>query len=193
MYVDYRIINEKEIEAINDRGEIIKITGLNTGDIKKAILLSNKIEGLDDKITNQSKIMENLNDEIAETKERRNKTIVLTIIYSACLALFILSGSIALSIFGGLLVTTGLTLTTLKIKKIKKIASSNLKIAEDWSINLEKSVELKKELRQLMTKIKVEKRRSEKREELVKTYKEGLKNEVEFSFDYDDVKTLKLR
>lgn len=28
MYVDYRIINEKEIEAINDRGEIIKITGL---------------------------------------------------------------------------------------------------------------------------------------------------------------------
>ena len=193
MYVDYRIINEKEIEAINDRGEIIKITGLNTGDIKKAILLSNKIEGLDDKITNQSKIMENLNDEIAETKERRNKTIVLTIIYSACLALFILSGSIALSIFGGLLVTTGLTLTTLKIKKIKKIASSNLKIAEDWSINLEKSVELKKELRQLMTKIKVEKRRSEKREGLVKAYKEGLKNEVEFSFDYDDVKTLKLR
>ena len=193
MYVDYRIINEKEIEAINDRGEIIKITGLNTGDIKKAILLSNKDEGLDDKITNQSKIMENLNDEIAETKERRNKTIVLTIIYSACLALFILSGSIALSIFGGLLVTTGLTLTTLKIKKIKKIASSNLKIAEDWSINLEKSVELKKELRQLMTKIKVEKRRSEKREELVKAYKEGLKNEVEFSFDYDDVKTLKLR
>lgn len=63
MYVDYRIINEKEIEVINDRGEIIKITGLNTGDIKKAILLSNKIEGLDDKITNQSKIMENLNDE----------------------------------------------------------------------------------------------------------------------------------
>lgn len=193
MYVDYRIINEKEIEVINDRGEIIKITGLNTGDIKKAILLSNKIEGLDDKITNQSKIMENLNDEIAETKERRNKTIVLTIIYSACLALFILSGSLALSILGGLLVTTGLTLTTLKIKKIKKIASSNLKIAEDWSINLEKSVELKKELRELMTKIKVEKRRSDKREELVKAYKEGLKNEVEFSFDYDDVKTLKLR
>lgn len=193
MYVDYRIINEKEIEAINDKGESVKITGLNTGDIKKAILLSNKIEGLDDKIKNESEIMKNANDEIAETKEKRNKTIVLTIIYSACLALFILSGSIALSIFGGLLVTTGLTLTTLKIKKIKKIASSNLKIAEDWNINLEKSVELKKELRELMTKIKVEKRRSDKREELVKAYKEGLKNEVEFSFDCDDVKTLKLR
>lgn len=193
MYVDYRIINEKEIEAINDKGESVKITGLNTGDIKKAILLSNKIEGLDDKIKNESEIMKNANDEIAETKERRNKTIVLTIIYSACLALFILSGSIALSILGGLLVTTGLTLTTLKIKKIKKIASSNLKIAEDWSINLEKSVELKKELSKLMTKIKVEKRRSEKREELVRAYKEGLKNEVEFSFDYDEVKTLKLR
>lgn len=193
MYVDYRIINEKEIEAINDKGESVKITGLNTGDIKKAILLSNKIEGLDDKIKNESEIMKNANDEIAETKERRNKTIVLTIIYSACLALFILSGSIALSILCGLLVTTGLTLTTLKIKKIKKIASSNLKIAEDWSINLEKSVELKKELSKLMTKIKVEKRRSDKREELVKAYKEGLKNEVEFSLDYDDVKTLKLR
>ena len=193
MYVDYRIINEKEIEAINHKVESVKITGLNTGDIKKAILLSNKIEGLDDKIKNESEIMKNANDEIAETKERRNKTIVLTIIYSACLALFILSGSIALSILGGLLVTTGLTLTTLKIKKIKKIASSNLKIAEDWSINLEKSVELKKELRELMTKIKVEKRRSEKREELVRAYKEGLKNEVEFSFDCDDVKTLKLR
>ena len=193
MYVDYRIINEKEIEAINDRGEIIKITGLNTGDIKKAILLSNKIEGLDDKITNQSKIMENLNDEIAETKERRNKTIVLTIIYSACLALFILSGSIALSIFGGLLVTTGLTLTTLKIKKIKKIASSNLKIAENWSINLERSAELKRKLSELMTKIKVEEKRNEKKEELVKAYKEGLKNETDFSLDYDNVKTLKLR
>jgi len=193
MYVDYRIINEKEIEAINDKAEIIKITGLNTGDIKKALLLSNKIEGLYDKIKNESEIMKNANDEIAETKEKRNKTIVQTIIYSACLALFILSGSIALSILGGLLVTTGLTLTTLKIKKIKKIASSNLKIAEDWSINLEKSVELKKELRELMTKIKVEKRRSEKREELVKAYKEGLKNEVEFSFDCDDIKTLKLR
>lgn len=193
MYVDYRIINEKEIEAINDKGESVKITGLNTGDIKKAILLSNKIDGLDDKIKNESEIMKNANDEIAETKEKRNKTIVLTIIYSACLALFILSGSIALSILGGLLVTTGLTLTTLKIKKIKKIASSNLKIAEDWSINLEKSVELKKELSKLMTKIKVEKRRSEKREELVRAYKEGLKNEVEFSFDYDEVKTLKLR
>lgn len=193
MYVDYRIINEKEIEAINDKAEIIKITGLNTGDIKKALLLSNKIEGLYDKIKNESEIMKNANDEIAETKEKRNKTIVQTIIYSACLALFILSGSIALSILGGLLVTTGLTLTTLKIKKIKKIASSNLKIAEDWSINLEKSVELKKELRELMTKIKVEKRRSEKREELVKAYKEGLKNETDFSLDYDDVKTLKLR
>ena len=40
MYVDYRIINEKEVEVINDRGEIIKITGLNTGDIKKAIPVS---------------------------------------------------------------------------------------------------------------------------------------------------------
>ena len=57
MYVDYRIINEKEIEAINDKGKSVKITGLNTGDIKKALLLSNKIEGLNDKIKNESEIM----------------------------------------------------------------------------------------------------------------------------------------
>ena len=44
-----------------------------------------------------------------------------------------------------------------------------------------------------MTEIKIEKLRSEKKEELVKAYNEGLKNEVDFSFDYEDVKTLKLK
>ena len=44
-----------------------------------------------------------------------------------------------------------------------------------------------------MTKIKVEEKRNEKKEELVKAYKEGLNNETDFSLDYDDVKTLKLR
>ena len=40
---------------------------------------------------------------------------------------------------------------------------------------------------------KWKKRRNEKKEEVVKAYKEGLKNETDFSLDYDDVKTLKLR
>ena len=44
-----------------------------------------------------------------------------------------------------------------------------------------------------MTKIKVEQNRSEKKEELIRAYKEGLKNETDFSLDYDDVKTLKLK
>lgn len=35
MYVDYRIINEKEVVAINEEVESVKITGPNTGDIKK--------------------------------------------------------------------------------------------------------------------------------------------------------------
>lgn len=194
MYVDYRIINEKEIEVINDRGEIIKITGLNTGDIKKAILLSNKIEGLDDKITNQSKIMENLNYEIAETKETRNKEIPGTIL---SIILFVVSIAnavpIGFIIATGLISVVGLTAITLNIKNIKKYSISAGKIEENWSINLERSAELKRKLSELMTKIKVEEKRNEKKEELVKAYKEGLNNETDFSLDYDNVKTLKLR
>lgn len=194
MYVDYRIINEKEVEVINDKGEIIKITGLNTGDIKKAILLSNKIEGLDDKITNQSKIMENLNYEIAETKETRNKEIPGTIL---SIILFIVSITnavpIGFLIATGLISVVGLTAITLNIKDIKKYSMSAGKIEENWSINLERSAELKRKLSELMTKIKVEEKRNEKKEELVKAYKEGLNNETDFSLDYDNVKTLKLR
>lgn len=194
MYVDYRIINEKEIEAINDRGEIIKITGLNTGDIKKAILLSNKIEGLDDKITNQSKIMENLNDEIAETKETRNKEIPGTILSIILFAVSIIYAvPIGFLIATGLISVVGLTAITLNIKDIKKYSISAGKIEENWSINLERSAELKRKLSELMTKIKVEEKRNEKKEELVKAYKEGLNNETDFSLDYDNVKTLKLR
>lgn len=194
MYVDYRIINEKEIEAINDRGEIIKITGLNTGDIKKAILLSNKIEGLDDKITNQSKIMENLNYEIAETKETRNKEIPGTILSIILFAVSIINAvPIGFIIATGLISVVGLTAITLNIKDIKKYSISAGKIEENWSINLERSAELKRKLSELMTKIKVEEKRNEKKEELVKAYKEGLNNETDFSLDYDNVKTLKLR
>ena len=194
MYVDYRIINEKEIEAINDRGEIIKITGLNTGDIKKAILLSNKIEGLDDKITNQSKIMENLNYEIAETKETRNKEIPGTILSIILFAVSITNAvPIGFIIATGLISVVGLTAITLNIKDIKKYSISAGKIEENWSINLERSAELKRKLSELMAKIKVEEKRNEKKEELVKAYKEGLNNETDFSLDYDNVKTLKLR
>jgi len=67
------------------------------------------------------------------------------------------------------------------------------KIEENWSVNLERSAELKRKLSELMTKIKVEEKRNEKKEELVKAYKEGLNNETDFSLDYDNVKTLKLR
>lgn len=193
MYVDYRIINEKEIEAINDKGEIIKITGLNTGDIKKAILLSNNIEGLEDKITNQSKIMENLNDQIAETKETRNKEIPGTILSTILFAVFITNAvPIGFIIATGLISVVGLTSITLNIKDIKYSMSAG-KIEENWSVNLERSAELKRKLSELMTEIKVEEKRNELKEELIKAYKEGLKNQVDFSFDYEDVKTLKLK
>lgn len=194
MYVDYRIINEKEIEAINDKGEIIKIAGPNTGDIKKAILLSNNIEGLEDKITNQTKIMENLNDQIAETKETRNKEIPGTILSIILFAVFITNAvPIGFIIATGLISVVGLTSITLNIKDIKKYSMSAGKIEENWSVNLERSAELKRKLSDLMTKIKVEEKRNELKEELVKAYKEGLKDQVDFSFDYEDVKTLKLK
>lgn len=194
MYVDYRIINEKEIEAINDKGEIINNTGLNTGDIKKAILLSNKIEGLEDKITNQTKIMENLNDQIAETKETRNKEIPGTILSIILFAVFITNAvPIGFIIATGLISVVGLTSITLNIKDIKKYSMSAGKIEENWSVNLERSAELKRKLSELMTEIKVEEKRNELKEELIKAYKEGLKNQVDFSFDYEDVKTLKLK
>lgn len=194
MYVDYRIINEKEVVAINEEVESVKITGPNTGDIKKAILLSNKIEGLDDKITNQSKIMENLNYQIAETKETRNKEIPGTILSIILFAVSIINAvPIGFIIATGLISVVGLTAITLNIKDIKKYSISAGKIEENWSINLERSAELKRKLSELMTKIKVEEKRNEKKEELVKAYKEGLKNETDFSLDYDDVKTLKLR
>ncbi len=194
MYVDYRIINEKEVVAINDKGESIKITGLNTGDIKKALLLSNKIEGMDDKIVNQNTIMENLNDEIRVAKETRNKEILCTILSTIFFTFSIINAvPIGFLIATGLISVVGLTGITINIKNIKKYSISAGKIAEDWCVNLEKSVELKKELRELMTKIKVEQNRSEKKEELIRAYKEGLKNETNFSLDYDEVKTLKLK
>ena len=194
MYVDYRIINEKEVVAINEEVESVKITGPNTGDIKKAMLLYNKIDGMKMKIIIQNKTMENLNDEIAIAKETRNKEIPGTILSTILFTVFITNAfPIGFLIATGLISVVGLTASTLNIKGIKEYSISAGKIEENWSINLERSAELKRKLSELMTKIKVEEKRNEKKEELVKAYKEGLKNETDFSLDYDDVKTLKLR
>ncbi len=194
MYVDYRIINEKEVVAINEEVESVKITGPNTGDIKKAMLLYNKIDGMKMKIIIQNKAMEDLNDEIAETKETRKKEIPGTILSTILFAVFITNAvPIGFLIATGLISVVGLTGITLNNKKIKNYSIYAGKIAEDLRIILEKNGELKKELSELMTEIKIEKLRSEKKEELVKAYKEGLKDQVDFSFDYEDVKTLKLK
>lgn len=194
MYVDYRIINEKEVVAINEEVESVKITGPNTGDIKKAMLLYNEIDGMKMNIIIQNKAMEDLNDEIAETKETRNKEIPGTILSIILFAVFITNAvPIGFIIATGLISVVGLTSITLNIKDIKKYSMSARKIEENWSVNLERSAELKRKLSELMTKIKVEEKRNEKKEELIKAYKEGLKNQVDFSFDYEDVKTLKLK
>ena len=194
MYVDYRIINEKEVVAINEEVESVKITGPNTGDIKKAMLLYNKIDGMKMKIIIQNKTMENLNDEIAIAKETRNKEIPGTILSTILFTVFITNAfPIGFLIATGLISVVGLTGITLNNKKIKNYSIYAGKIAEDLRIKLEKNGELKKELSELMTEIKIEKLRSEKKEELVKAYNEGLKNEIDFSFDHEDVKTLKLK
>lgn len=194
MYVDYRIINEKEVVAINEKVESVKITGPNTGDIKKAMLLYNEIDGMKMNIIIQNKAMEDLNDEIAETKETKNKEIPGTILSIILFAVFITNAvPIGFIIATGLISVVGLTSITLNIKDIKKYSMSAGKIAEDLRINLERSAELKRKLSELMTEIKVEEKRNELKEELVKAYKEGLKDQVDFSFDYEDVKTLKLK
>ena len=60
------MINDKETIVNNHKGESIKITGLNQGNIKSLILLSNKIEGLEDKINYQA-------ENIIRIKEIRRK------------------------------------------------------------------------------------------------------------------------
>ena len=138
--------------------------------------------------------MENLNYQIAETKETRNKVIPGTILSIILFAISIANAvPIGFIIATGLISVVGLTSITLNIKDIKKYSMSAGKIEENWNVNLERSAELKRKLSELMTKIKVEEKRNEKKEELVKAYKEGLNNETDFSLDYDDVKTLKLR
>lgn len=194
MYVDYRIINEKEVVAINEEVESVKMTGPNTGDIKKAMLLYNEIDGMKMNIIIQNKAMEDLNDEIAETKETRNKEILGTILSTILFAVFITNAfPIGFLIATGLISVVGLTGITLNNKKIKNYSIYAGKIEENWSVNLERSAELKRKLSELMTKIKVEEKRNEKKEELIKAYNEGLKNEIDFSFDHEDVKTLKLK
>lgn len=39
MYVDYHMLNDKETIVINHKGESIKITGLNQGNIKKSYIV----------------------------------------------------------------------------------------------------------------------------------------------------------
>ena len=133
------------------------------------MLLYNKIDGMKMKIIIQNKEMEDLNDEIAIAKETRNKEIPGTILSTILFTVFITNAfPIGFLIATGLISVVGLTGITLNNKKIKNYSIYAGKIAEDLRIKLEKNGELKKELSELMTEIKIEKLRSEKKEELVK-------------------------
>ena len=202
MYVDYRIINEKEVEVINDKGEIIKIAGLNQGDIKSLILLSNKIEGLEDKLNYQTENVREIKDIRRKSKNIIEKNILAGGAFGYATLIGIIAGTPVFAVvFTGIGTAFVLTNALFENIKIQKCNILERKYTWSWSVSFEESKKLKKELSELMTEIKIEKLRSEKKEELVKAYNEGLvkayneglKNEIDFSFDHEDVKTLKLK
>ena len=194
MYVDYHMINDKETIVINHKGESIKITGLNQGDIKNLILLSNKIEGLEDKINYQA---ENIR-RIKEIRRNANNIMSKNILAGGAFGIATLIGiiistpvfAVAATGIGTAFVLANALVENIKIQKCNILERN---YTWSWSTSLEESKKLRKEFSELMTKIKVEEKRNEKKEELVKAYKEGLKNEFDFSLDYDDVKTLTLK
>lgn len=194
MYVDYHMINDKETIVINHKGESIKITGLNQGDIKNLILLSNKIEGLEDKINYQA---ENIR-RIKEIRRNANNIMSKNILAGGAFGIATLIGiiistpvfAVAATGIGTAFVLANALVENIKIQKCNILERN---YTWSWSTSLEESKKLRKEFSELMTKIKVEEKRNEKKEELVKAYKEGLKNEFDFSLDYEDVKTLTLK
>ena len=194
MYVDYHMINDKETIVINHKGESIKITGLNQGDIKNLILLSNKREGLEDKINYQA---ENIR-RIKEIRRNANNIMSKNILAGGAFGIATLIGiiistpvfAVAATGIGTAFVLANALVENIKIQKCNILERN---YTWSWSTSLEESKKLRKEFSELMTKIKVEEKRNEKKEELVKAYKEGLKNEFDFSLDYEDVKTLTLK
>lgn len=197
MYVDYHIIDDKEAIAINYKGESIKITGSNKQDIEKLILLSNKIEGLEDKNSLQKEEL------ITLPSKRKYRIVELVILliseipFSLLLILILQLGFtipyVILDLILAAVVVSGIIPIKSSINFIKEYRTLEKEYKELLNKGIEEQEELKKEFSDLMTKIKVEEKRNEKKEELVKAYKEGLKNEADFSFDYEDVKTLKLK
>ena len=194
MYVDYHMINDKETIVINHKGESIKITGLNQGDIKNLILLSNKREGLEDKINYQA---ENIR-RIKEIRRNANNIMSKNILAGGAFGIATLIGiiistpvfAVAATGIGTAFVLANALVENIKIQKCNILERN---YTWSWSTSLEESKKLRKEFSELMTKIKVEEKRNEKKEELVKAYKEGLKKEFDFSLDYEYVKTLTLK
>lgn len=197
MYVDYHVINDEEAIVINHKGESIKVTGSNKQDIEKLILLSNKIEGLEDKNSLQREELITLP---SKRKYHQVELAVLLIFESIFLLLLISMFQLEFNIPYTLIklglaagVVSGIKPTKSLINHIKECGTLEKEYKMSLTKGIEEQEELKKEFSDLMTKIKVEEKRNELKKELVKAYKEGLKNEVDFSFDYEDVKILKLK
>lgn len=197
MYVDYHMINDEEAIVINHKGESIKVTGSNKQDIERLILLSNKIEGLEDKNSLQREELITLP---SKRKYYQVELAVLLIFESIFLLLLILMFQLEFNIPYTLIklglaagVVSGIKPTKSLINLIKEYGTLEKEYKMLLNKGIEEQEELKKEFSDLMIQIKVEEKRNEKKEELIKAYNEGLKNEVDFSFDYEDVKTLKLK
>lgn len=141
------MINDKETIVINHKGESIKITGLNQGNIKSLILLSNKIEGLEDKINYQA-------ENIIRIKEIRRKakniiaknilaggafgiaTLISIIISTPCFAV------VASSVGANFVLVNALV----KNIKIQRCNILERKYTWYWSTSLEETKKLRKEL-----------------------------------------------
>lgn len=194
MYVDYHMINDKETIVINHKGESIKITGTNKEDMEKLILLSNKIEGLEDKLNYQTENVRKIKDIRRKSKNIIAKNVLAGSAFGLATLIGIIVGTPVFAVvFTGIGTAFVLTNALFENIKIQKCNILERKYTWSWSVSFEESKKLRKEFSELMTKIKVEEKRNEKKEELIRAYKEGLKNEFDFSLDYDDVKTLTLK
>lgn len=141
------MINDKETIAINHKGESIKITGLNQGDIKSLILLSNKIEGLEDKINYQA-------ENIIRIKEirRKAKNIIAKNILAggafgiATLVSIIISAPVFAAVASSVGANFVLVNALVKNIKIQRCNILERKYTWYWSTSLEETKKLRKEL-----------------------------------------------
>lgn len=141
------MINDKETIVINHKGESIKITGLNQRNIKSLILLSNKIEGLEDKINYQA---ENI-IRIKVIRRKAKNIIAKNILAGGAFGIAtLISIIISAPVFTAVATSVGanfvLVNALVKNTKIQRCNILERKYTWYWSTSLEETKKLRKEL-----------------------------------------------